>query len=264
MNTRLTPVVRNLLLINVLIFAAESLLKLDFSTLFGLHYVGSSLFKPWQFVTHMFLHGGLGHLFTNMFGLFMFGPLLEQVWGEKRFAFFYLFTGIGAGLLYSGVNYYEMQELQRTIDVYKDAPSPLAFSSLLSMEGGQRIVQHFDSFINSFEANPENPGLIQNSLAIAQGLVSLHADIPMVGASGAIFGILAAFGLLFPNTELFLLFFPFPIKAKYFVALYGLYELYAGVHNAQGDNVAHFAHIGGMVFAFVLIRYWGSQRKKFY
>ncbi len=261
---RLTPVVRNLLIINVLVFGAEALLKLDFSPLFGMHYVGSSLFRPWQFVTHMFLHGGFGHLFTNMFGLIMFGPLLEQLWGAKRFTFFYLFTGVGAGLLYSAVNYYEMQQLQTYIDLYKESPSPLALSELLMQKGGMGIQRYYDSFLQSFQANPDSPGLVRNSFSVAQSVFAVRADVPMVGASGAIFGILAAFGLLFPNTELFLLFFPFPVKAKYFVALYGLYELYAGVHNAQGDNVAHFAHVGGMLFAFVLIRFWGSQRKNFY
>ncbi len=261
---RLTPVVRNLLILNVLIFGAGALLRLDFSPLFGLHYLHSDLFRPWQFVTHMFLHGGFGHLFSNMFGLIMFGPLLEQVWGQKRFTFFYFFTGIGAGLLYSAVNYYEMQQLQAYIDLYKESPSPLALSDLLMQKGGLGISQYYDSFLRSFQDSPDNPGLVRNSLAVAQSVFDVRANVPMVGASGAIFGILAAFGLLFPNTELFLLFFPFPVKAKYFVALYGLYELWAGVHNAQGDNVAHFAHVGGMLFAFVLIRIWGTQRKNFY
>ncbi|MCY7351128.1 MAG: rhomboid family intramembrane serine protease [Cytophagaceae bacterium] len=260
---RLTPVVRNILIINIAIFAAGALLQRNFAPAFGLHYIYSQDFQPYQFLTHMFLHGGFGHLFTNMFGLIIFGPLLEQVWGAKRFLLFYLVTGIGAGVLYSGVNYFEMAQLQQTIDLYKESPSPLALNELLK-EGGLGIQRHFDSFLRAFEARPEDPTLLTNSFSVAESLLSFRADVPMVGASGAIFGILAAFGLLFPNTELFLLFFPFPIKAKYFVALYGLYELYAGVHNAQGDNVAHFAHIGGMIFAFVLVKYWGSQRKKFY
>lgn len=261
---RLTPVVRNILIINVAIFAAGALLQRDFAPAFGLHYVQSQYFQPYQFLTHMFLHGGFGHLFTNMFGLIMFGPLLEQVWGAKRFLFFYLFTGLGAGFLYTGVNFFEMGQLQQVIDLYKESPSPVALNELLLRQGGLGIQQHFDSFLNAFQARPEDPTLLANSLSVAESLLNFKADIPMVGASGAIFGILAAFGLLFPNNELFLLFIPFPIKAKYFVVLYGLYELYAGVHNAQGDNVAHFAHIGGMIFAFVLIKYWGSQRKKLY
>lgn len=261
---RITPVVRNILILNVLIFGAEALLGTDFAPRFGLHYIGSPDFHPYQFVTHMFLHGGFGHLFSNMFGLIMFGPLLEQLWGARRFLFFYLFTGLGAGALYMAVNYYEMAQLQHVIDLYRESPSFLAFSDLISRHGNELFVRQHYSFLRAFEGSPEAPQYLQASLSVAQDLFANRADVPMVGASGAIFGILAAFGLLFPNTELFLLFFPFPVKAKYFVALYGFYELYAGIHNAQGDNVAHFAHVGGMLFAFVLIKFWGTQRKNFY
>jgi membrane associated rhomboid family serine protease len=217
---------------------------------------------PHQFVTYMFLHGGWGHLFGNMFGLFIFGPLLEQFWGPKRFLIFYFFTGIGAGLLHSGVSYYETAQLRTATETYLQSPTPTKFVSYLSKHASQFYNANYE-FINTFEENPNEPDLIQKTKDFVIEQYERQSNIPTVGASGAIFGILMAFGLLFPNTEIFL-YFLFPIKAKYFVALYGIFELYAGFQRAPGDSVAHFAHIGGMFFAYILIRYWGSQRDKFY
>ncbi|GAB4002563.1 rhomboid family intramembrane serine protease [Spirosoma daeguense] len=211
----LTPVVRILLIINVLAYfiTNESIIEQ-----FGLHSFVSSQFNPIQILTHMFLHGGFSHLFSNMIGLIVFGPMLENFWGPKRFTFFYLFTGIGAAFLYEAINYYE---IQRVYELYSEE------------------FRSFSQFVTQY-------------------------DRPMVGASGAIFGVIMGYGLLFPNTQLFLLFPPIPVKAKYLVIFYGAYELYSGVYQAQADNVAHFAHIGGMLFAFILVKYWGSQGKTFY
>ncbi|MBD2705392.1 rhomboid family intramembrane serine protease [Spirosoma sp. BT702] len=212
----LTPVVRILLIINVLVYMVtnEAIIQQ-----FGLHSFVAAQFNPIQILTHMFLHGGLNHIFSNMIGLIVFGPMLESYWGPKRFTFFYLFTGIGAAFLYGGINYYEMQ---RVYELYRD-------------EFGGTFAQFATQY-----------------------------DQPMVGASGAIFGVIMGYGLLFPNTQLFLLFPPIPVKAKYLVIFYAAFELYSGVYRAQADNVAHFAHIGGMLFAFILVKYWGSQGKTLY
>lgn len=263
MLNNLTPVVRNLLIINVVVFFLGSMLQMDLTAMFGLRNFHSENFKPYQIVTYMFLHGDLGHLFSNMFGLFMFGSMLERVWGANRFLFFYFFTGIGAGLLYLGINYYEMDKVQKAIAIYTDHPSPESFLGYVNKYVGD-LTLGSNEFINNFKANPTDKSIIKETLSFIQADYLRQLNIPMVGASGAIFGILMAFGYLFPNTEMMLLFFPFPIKAKYFVTFYGLYELYAGIQRSQGDNVAHFAHLGGMLFAIILLKYWGTERNKFY
>ncbi|QRR02918.1 rhomboid family intramembrane serine protease [Dyadobacter sandarakinus] len=260
----ITPTVRNLLILNVLFFIVDSYV-IDLTGGFALRSFLSPAFMPYQFVTYMFLHGSLGHLFSNMFGLFMFGPLLERMWGPKRFLFFYFFTGIGAGLLFSGIDYFENSRVREAVEIYTQSPSPDALVDFTSKYG--RAFHESDfmrEFSNQFEENPANSQYIQQSINIVTTYYQSLINTPMVGASGAIFGILMAFGLLFPNTELFLLFVPFPVKAKYFVAFYGLYELYSGIQNAQSDNVAHFAHIGGMLFAYILLRYWNMRKTNFY
>ncbi|KQS32551.1 rhomboid family intramembrane serine protease [Dyadobacter sp. Leaf189] len=258
----ITPTVRNLLILNILFYLVDTSF-LNLSNNFSLRSVLSPDFMPYQFVTYMFLHGSLGHLFSNMFGLFMFGPLLERMWGPKRFLFFYFFTGIGAGLLFSGIDYFENTQVRQAVEIYTQNPTPDGLADFMS-KYAKGIYESTLSFLNKFEENPTNTSYIQDSINFVNVYYERLINTPMVGASGAIFGILMAFGLLFPNTELFLLFVPFPIKAKYFVAFYGLYELYAGIQNAQSDNVAHFAHIGGMLFAYILLRYWGTQKSNFY
>ncbi|NIJ56102.1 rhomboid family intramembrane serine protease [Dyadobacter arcticus] len=258
----ITPTVRNLLILNVLFYLVDSSI-INLSNGFALRSLLSPDFMPYQFVTYMFLHGSLGHLFSNMFGLFMFGPLLERMWEPKRFLFFYFFTGIGAGLLFSGIDYFENSQVRDAVAIYTQNPSPDGLVEFMSKHAKGLYESNLD-FLNKFEENPANSNYIQDSINFANGYYERLINTPMVGASGAIFGILMAFGLLFPNTELFLLFVPFPIKAKYFVAFYGLYELYSGIQNAQSDNVAHFAHIGGMLFAYILLRYWGTQKTNFY
>ena len=271
MQLNLTPVVKTLLLINVGIFFLQ-FLSIDIENLFGLRYLASSQFYPHQFLTYMFTQKETMHLLSNMFGLFTFGPMLERFWGGQRFLFFYLFTGIGASLLYTGINAYQLQDLQQGTEAYVQSPTPTHLRSYVrEFAAGELTLQSYEiieTFNSKFEDNALDPNLKNESIGIARKIYRTVyngiVNIPMVGASGAIFGILMAFGLLFPNTELFLLFFPFPIKAKYFVAMYGLYELFAGVRRVPGDNVAHFAHLGGMLFAFILIRYWDNKRDKFY
>ena len=211
-------VTKNLIIINFLCWIASLALPrigIDLIDLFGLHFPTASGFRFYQLFTYMFLHApsSLEHVFFNMFAVFMFGRVLESVWGKQRFLLFYMATGVGAAMI---------QELSWLYLLYADAKSvgiPL-----------QELLAH--------------PG-VNNLITI--------------GASGAVFGILLAFGMLFPNTPLFLLFLPIPIKAKYFVAIYGIIELFLGVANFNGDNVAHFAHLGGMLFGYFMIRYWKKK-----
>lgn len=259
----LTPVVKNLLIINVAVLIIQQFLGFDFVDWFGLRYIFADTFQPYQFVTHLFVHGSFWHLFGNMFALFIFGPMLERVWGSQRFLLFYLVTGLGASVLYSAVNFYEIKQLEAAAEQVIESPSPDNFTELL-LDHAEYAYPQLQGFVAQFYDNPNSSSFASQSREYAAQLVTRKENIPMVGASGAVFGILMAFGLLFPNTELFLLFFPFPIKAKYFVLFYGLYELWSGFERVPGDNVAHFAHLGGMLFAFILVKLWKDKRNVFY
>ncbi len=230
------PVVtRNLLIINVLAYFATVMLKdvVNLNNYLSLHYVTSSLFMPHQIITYMFMHGGISHLFFNMFAVFMFGRVLETVWGPKKFFVYYIITGIGAAALQMIVTYFRLQSLEATL--------PAEVISTVYNEGAAIIAQGL---------NYTNP-LYGDLNGLLNGA--------MLGASGAVFGILVAFGMLFPNAELMLLFPPIPIKAKWFVIGYGVIELSLGVVDRVGDNVAHFAHLGGLITGLIILLYW---RKK--
>jgi membrane associated rhomboid family serine protease len=265
MQNNLTPVVRNLLIINVLVFLFGQLTKFDLAEIFGLRDFGANQFKPYQLISYMFLHSQISimHLVSNMFGLFIFGPILEKIWGSKRFLFFYFFTGIGAGLLNLGINFYEDNKIEQAIAIYSQHPSPESFLGLINKYSS--LGQGSYDFIEKFRKFPTD----QNNIDVTLNyLKNTHQDIVnngiMVGASGAIFGILMAFGYLFPNTEMMIMFVPAPIKAKYLITFYALYELYSGFNKIPGDNIAHFAHLGGMIFAIILLKIWGTNRSKFY
>ena len=234
------PVVKNLIIINVLFYIASYILELKgirLSSTLGLYFPLSENFGLHQIFTHMFMHGGLTHIFFNMFALYMFGRVLESVWGSKRFLIYYLITGVGAAILHSFVNFLEYQSL-----VSKMSPETIEY---VKTEG----------------PNLWNEG--KNFSDVFAGKLNMLLNIPTVGASGAVFGLLLAFGMLFPNTQLMLLFPPIPIKAKYFVMGYGAIELYLGFSH-PGSNIAHFAHLGGMLFGFILIKYWKKNSNKFY
>ncbi|MCO6359590.1 rhomboid family protein [Roseivirga pacifica] len=262
---RLTPLVKNLLIINVGIALIQAFMKLDLGQYLGLHFILAPEFKPYQFVTYMFLHStsSMMHIFGNMFALFIFGPLLEQFLGQKKFLILYMVTGVGAGLFYTAVNYIEVADVKRDVEAYVANPSSDEFNRLLIEHGSGLNPQIYD-FVDMYSRNEDDPQLKEQSVRLANQLYSIYGQYNMVGASGAIFGVLAAFALFFPNTELFLLFIPFPIKAKYLVSVYILYEVYAELQRAPGDNVAHLAHIGGALIAYILVRIWKSQRQDFY
>tara|TARA_B100001173_G_scaffold310887_1_gene326605 strand:+ start:918 stop:1628 length:711 start_codon:yes stop_codon:yes gene_type:complete len=229
--SELPEVVKNLLILNGLFFLATVSLNnlgIDLVKILGLHQFQSPDFRPHQLITHLFMHGNFTHLFFNMFALWMFGKILENVWGSKRFLIYYMITGIGAASIHLLISQYQI------ISISNQIPEMLN----LAIEG---------------RYNP--------SIPISKKLTQLIIT-PTVGASGAVFGLLLAFGMLFPNALLYL-YFAIPIKAKYFVIGYGLIELYAGISNNPADNVAHFAHLGGMIFGFFLIKYWKNDMTTF-
>lgn len=264
----LPMVVKNLLIINGLFFLAtvvfENVFHVELAENLGLYVIGTEHFRPFQFVSHLFMHGGFMHLFSNMFALWMFGTALENVWGPKRFLVYYIVTGLGAAALHSAIGYYEVSSLQHAVDTYVADPSLSNFQTFVFNDVPTNFKSTFVQLIDAWSvigANDE--AYVKNSVSLAQQLYQVKANVPTVGASGAVFGVLLAFGMTFPNSLIYV-FFAIPIKAKYFVALYGLFELYNGIANNPGDNVAHFAHLGGMVFGFFLIRYWNKNRHRFY
>ncbi len=221
------PVIKNLLIINTLVFFAQTVFAnkwpFGIENLFALHDIRSVYFRPHQLITHMFLHGGFTHLLFNMFALWMFGSILENLWGPKRFLIFYVLCGLGAAVLHLGVLY---MDLNNVVEIFNSLP----------------VTQ-------------------QENLRYSQGYKLNQAT---VGASGAVFGCLAAFGYLFPNNLIYVYFF-LPIKAKWFVILYAGLELWLGVNNSAGDNVAHWAHLGGALVGFLLVLYWNkTNRRHFY
>ena len=226
--TGITPAVKILLILNIVMYFLsmfiDSRMHVDTAHLLGLHLPQSVFWRPWQYVTHMFMHGSFGHLFFNMFALFMFGRILESVWGTQRFLIFYFVCGIGAGLLNSAVGWLEIHRLMEQYYAFQNAPSPALLAQLVERQLGHPA-QWVWEVVDNFTNNPDSQQYIVAGKQLFRQIVELKVNVPMIGASGAIFGILLAFGMLFPNTELYLMFIPIPIKAKYFVLGYGLLEL---------------------------------------
>jgi membrane associated rhomboid family serine protease len=264
----LPVVVKNLLIINGLFFLASVGLEkagvVDLNDLLGMHYFASPLFKPYQIITYMFMHADIWHLVFNMFALWMFGSVMENVWGPKKFIIFYFVCGIGAILIQMLVTYFSIMNIQHAIDLYMASPSPEIFQKIvkghflgsLDQESQKQILNFMDDYFKS----PQNIFLIHQSNNTLNQMMRLYLDVPTIGASGAVFGILLAFGITFPNTLLYV-YFAIPVKAKWVVIFYGALELGFGVYNGQGDNVAHFAHLGGMLFGFILIMIWRRKDK---
>ena len=214
----LPPVVKNLLIINILMYAITALTGNWMYENFALFYFKSPFFKPYQLVTHMFMHGGFTHIFFNMYTLFIFGGVLERVWGSQKFLFYYFVTGIGAALLHLGVMYLQLR------------------GYLADAQAGDLM---------------------------ATANIRALLTTPTVGASGAIYGLLLAYGMLFPNNIMQLIFPPVALKAKWFVLIFGALELLLGL-SGRGGNVAHFAYLGGMIFGWFLILYWKKNNRMYY
>jgi len=249
------PIVKNLIAINLILWLASLVspsffsrwgLNIDLTDILGMHYWASSKFSPAQLITYMFMHGGFSHILFNMFALYMFGGVLEQLWGPKRFLFYYLITGIGAGIV---------QQLFWTMEYHSLL---VAMNNAISANSGEGLLPFQDvlgkyfsmSNLSSFDA----PSLV--------GMKRMFLDLPVtIGASGSVFGLLLAFGWLFPEAKLMIFPLPIPIKARIFVLIYGVAELFLGVAQFSGDSVAHFAHLGGMLFGAILILYWKKKNR---
>ena len=264
---RLSPVVKYLLIINVVIFFLSYLLLtqtgFNVNDYLALYYFASDNFEPWQFVTYMFLHANFNHILGNMIGLIIFGTWLEEVWGPQRFFQYYIITGIGAGILFMGVDYFEKAAIEEDVEVWLSEPDPTGFE-LLVAEHFSRSYNYESGFIEAFYENPESDRYEQQAVAFVQDAYNRQLNIPMLGASGAIFGILLAAGLLFPQRRIMLLIPPIPLRARILVVLYGAYEIYSIMQRAPDDNVAHFAHLGGMLVGFVLLKIWDEDRNRYH
>lgn len=248
--SQIPPVVLNLIIINLLFWLASIILPdkigIDFTDILGMHYWESDKFHIYQLVSYMFMHdtSSISHLFFNMFGLYMFGRVLEQVWGAKKFLFYYMVTGVGAAIV---------QQLFWSIDFWAVSE---AFNTAIGQNSGAPLIGQ-EAFLSRYFRFQNLEALTAIDI---MGMKTAFFNLPVtVGASGGLFGILLAFGWLFPEIKLIMIFFPVPIKARIFVMIYGLAELFLGVANFSGDSVAHFAHLGGMIFGILLILYW---RKK--
>lgn len=235
----ITETIKHLLIINVIFFVASLSLGDVMYDWFALHYPSNDNFQLWQPLTHMFMHGDLGHIFFNMFGLYMFGTPIEQMWGRKKFIFFYLSTGFGAAALQLGLYYYQVSHV----------------SDLLTSQG--LTVTQITNFFNTRDL----PFYIVEELGREKLLSGLSAfNGVMVGASGALYGVLVAFAFLFPNARLMLLFPPIPVKAKILVPILILGDLFFGFTSYSIGPIAHFAHVGGAITGFIMLWYWKKSQ----
>ena len=259
--------VKHLLIINLLFFIATIVLRnslnIDLEHWLSLYYVGSSSFRPWQYITYMFMHANIEHIFFNMFALWIFGNVLENVWGTRRFIIFYLLCGIGAGLVHTIVIGLTAAPVLNQINLYAANPSPDALIALCN--------EHFTGIVNprwiTQVTNAWRSGIPDDyGLTTVNALMDLYNNyiigIPTVGASGAVYGILLAFGMLFPNEYIYL-YFLLPIKAKWFVIGYAAIELFTGVMGTS-DGIAHFAHLGGMLAGLIIILIWRKRDRNRY
>jgi membrane associated rhomboid family serine protease len=237
---RITEAIKHLIIINVIFFAIPELMQLDIAQYFALYFPENENFGLWQYVTHMFMHGSFMHIAFNMYALWAFGTPLEQMWGRNKFLFFYFSAGLGAGVIYTLVNYYQFNSV---------------YEQLINMGISTTEIQSI------LDTGSYNDALISLSNKDMSAFYSLY-HTPAVGASGAVYGILVAFGMMFPNAKLALIFFPVPIAAKYFIPVMLLGDVFFGVTKYSVGNVAHFAHIGGALIGFIIAYYWRKNQFK--
>lgn len=255
MNRVIPPVTKNLIILNTIFFAARWLLSMkgiDLDVIFGAYFPTSPNFHWYQVISHMFMHGGGAHFFFNMFTLWMFGSAVEQALGAKKYLILYFVCGLGAFALFNLVNFFEIKRIYDTL-LANNTPldEVLKYSKLSIYTADNDIQKMGNQWLSTL------PGNTDFDLA---SKFYLDLVTPMLGASGAIYGVLVAFGVMFPNSVLMLIFPPIPMKAKYFIPIMVLLELFLGIQAVPGDNVAHFAHLGGAVFGFFMTRYWIKNR----
>lgn len=257
--SQIPPVVKNIVIVNVLVFILQQVMPGNFiENYFALHYWNSPLFKWWQLFTHMFMHGNLMHIFFNMFALVMFGRVLEEAMGSRRFLMFYFICGLGAAICHLSVLALQFDGFHSAFMYYQEHPNIQTYAAVL--QKGQITDLEAAHILSYWSDHPDCSECIQRSFSVLNSNYLGMMNQPTVGASGAVFGLLFAFGYMYPNVQLMLIFPPIPIRAKWFVAFYAGAELYFGLQNSAGDNIAHFAHLGGMLFAFILLKAWHMRR----
>lgn len=256
----LPPGVKNLLIINILAFFATFVFlktgRADLTELFGLHFPGATNFHVWQFVTYMFMHANFSHIFFNMFALWMFGAAVENTWGTKRFLIYYFITGLGAALVHYLITFFQIHPMLTLLNQFLDSPSVETYRYLAE---NAKDIRFHDMLSNNLMVLQQNPGSLDEIVNITANAKAQYLDsFNIIGASGAVYGVLLAFGMLFPNDYIYV-YFMLPIKAKWFVIIYGVIELVTGL--STSDGVAHFAHLGGMLFGIVVILLWRRNER---
>lgn len=271
----LPVVTKNILIINVVFFlltiALQSTQNIDLAKYLGLHYPTAPDFKPHQFVTYIFMHGSFSHILFNMLAVYIFGQVLEQVWGPKRYLIFYILTGFGAALAQYIVIYFSVGPLIDSIEATQNNLTGESINALLNSLEFQNSMSSqtfpiYESFVeqynNAVKVSPPRALSLASQFLLDYKNEYLNQNV-VVGASGSLFGLLGAFGMIFPNRMLYL-YFLFPVKAKWLVIGYGALELFSGLRSNPGDNVAHFAHIGGLVVGIIIVLIWRKDKQHFY
>ena len=265
----LPPVVKNLLIINVLMFLATevtlNITGFDLRDSLGLHWFQSDKFEFYQPFTYMFMHGNFQHILFNMFAVWMFGKAIENVWGSKRFLIYYLITGLGAAALHYGIAYFDtIKDFNFLMEQFLHDPNAQTLGAFFnefkiqidSATGIGSAFNQAEPYLQHILQGSTNTDDLEKAYAFMDNYHGYFlSSMNVIGASGSLFGILLAFGMMFPNAELYMMFIPIPIKAKYFVAGYGAIELYSGIAGSS-DGIAHFAHLGGLITGFILIKIW--------
>lgn len=262
---RMTETVKQLIIINVIFFIGSWIVGDAATNYLALHSPQDNHFRIWQLITHMFMHGGIMHIFFNMFALYSFGSLLEQVWGTKKFLFFYISCGLGAAALHLGVSYLEVQNILKGIADLNLSASTI--HEVINATVGDSLTYRPDLFAKDLASilGPDKMNLLTQENFNTMFEAARQNQVPTVGASGAIYGILVAFAFIAPNAELMLMFVPLPIKAKYFVPGLVLIDLFLGLKGQSlfgggGSGIAHFAHIGGAIVGFIMMWYWKKSQ----
>jgi len=262
---RLTPAIKALLIINVVVFILQTLLsRINLTELMAMYRIGSVFFLPYQFFTYMFAHANFSHILFNMMGLVFLGVSLEMVWGSRKFVLFYIITGMGAGIIYAAIGFIDTKGMQNDFRRYSVAPSIESFMELvddhrdkfesLQFSGKHRTIY---DFIDDYDKNKEiyKEESVRLIGEVEEVFITRYPG-RVIGASGAIYAILMAFGMLFPERQLMLLFPPIPIKAKYFVLILGGLAIFMEMQRNAGDNVAHLVHLGGMFFGYLMVKFF--------
>ncbi|MCC6723553.1 MAG: rhomboid family intramembrane serine protease [Saprospiraceae bacterium] len=260
-NFDISPVVKHLLFLNIIVFLASQVLDIGDLALF---YPSSEYFRSFQIATYFFMHASLGHIFFNMFSLVMFGTMLERRWGPQRFLFYYIFTALGAAVVHMAVIYFKVTQLEDLANAFAHAPSYDSFSQFFGKIKVQAFTVEYQEALEKIGAMLYNgdTSVAQKVSGDMLQIIEFEKNSSIVGASGAIFGLLLAFGVIYPEWELFFMFIPVPIKAKYFIPVMLLMELFLGQQNFEWDNVAHYAHLGGALFGLLLLLFWRKRGEK--